>query len=152
MTIRGIGKKIEAIGVPLLLLCIILKIFYSEPFIYSKNFPFYIRIIGSLIFLIGIIIHYYSAYMMIKAFKGKKLLTTGPFAICRNPMYSTLIFMVAPGLSLILNMWLILAEIPVLLLIFFKNIKEEENYLLEQFKDEYTNYKKHVTRLIPKVL
>jgi protein-S-isoprenylcysteine O-methyltransferase Ste14 len=60
--------------------------------------------------------------------------------------------MVVPGLSLILNMWLILLEMPVLLFIFFKNIKEEENYLLKEFKDDYTNYQKQVTRLIPKVL
>jgi protein-S-isoprenylcysteine O-methyltransferase Ste14 len=89
---------------------------------------------------------------MIKAFKAKRLLTTGPFAVCRNPMYSTLFFMVVPGLSLILNMWLILLEIPILSFIFFKNIEEEENYLLKEFNDDYTNYKNHVTRLIPKVL
>lgn len=152
MTIRGIGKKIEVIGVPLLILSIILKIIYPTTFIYAKNLSLYFRITGALMLLAGIIIHYYSAYIMIKAFKAKKLLIKGPFAFCRNPMYSTLFFMIAPGLSLVLNMWLILLEIPVLLLIFFINIKEEENYLLKEFKNDYTNYKNHVSRLIPKIL
>lgn len=152
MTIRGIGKKIEVVGVPILLFCIILKVFYPATFIYAKGLPPYIRVIGTLVLIIGIFIHFYSAYMMMKAFKTKKLLITGPYAICRNPMYSTLFFMVVPGLSLVLNTWLILIEIPVLLLIFFKNIKEEEDYLLNEFKDEYINYRKNVARLIPKLL
>lgn len=90
--------------------------------------------------------------MMVRAFKANRLLTAGPFAVCRNPMYSTLFFMIIPSISFIVNMWLIMLVIPILLFVFFKNIEEEENYLLKEFKKDYTNYKKHVSRLIPKVL
>ncbi len=151
MTVRGIGKKIEYIGVPLLITCIALKIFIPGTFEYSTGSIIPLVIAGAVLLVTGVFLHLYSAFRMLKAFKEKRLLTSGPFAFCRNPMYSTLFFMIIPGLSFIINTWLLLPIIPVLLIVFYININEEEDYLQNEFREDYSAYKKRATRLIPKL-
>lgn len=152
MTIRGIGKKIEMVGIPLLIIFIVLTIFYNDLFKYIEGNTIYIRVFGSIFFISGLVIHIYSANIMLKGFKSNKLVTSGPYAFCRNPMYSTIFFLITPGLSFIINSWIFLLAIPILLLIFVLNIKGEDEYLLNEFGEEYLRYKKNVKLLIPKLL
>ena len=74
------------------------------------------------------------------------LLKSGPYAFSRNPMYVgwTLIYL---GISLAANSFWILALLPIVLLyIHFMDIRKEEQYLDEQFGDEYRQYRKQVRR------
>lgn len=151
MTVRGIGKKIERVGIPLLIIFILLSIRYTNFFQYTEINSISIRIFGVAILIIGIIIHIYSACIMLKGFKMKKLVTSGPYAFCRNPMYSTIFFLITPGLSFAMNSWIFLFAIPILLSIFLMNIKEEDEFLQVEFEEEYHRYKKSVKLLIPKL-
>lgn len=74
------------------------------------------------------------------------LLKSGPYAFSRNPMYVgwTLIYL---GISLAANSFWILVLLPIVLLyIHFMDIRKEEQYLDEQFGDEYRQYRKQVRR------
>lgn len=76
----------------------------------------------------------------------KVLLTSGPFALSRNPMYVgwTIIFL---GVSLIAgSLWLILILPVVFLYVHFVDIPKEERLLEARFGEEYCQYMQRVRR------
>ncbi len=75
-----------------------------------------------------------------------QLLTTGPYARSRNPMYVgwTLIYL---GISFAANSIWIMALLPIVLIyMHFVDIPREERLLTEQFGNEYRQYKQRVQR------
>ncbi len=151
MTNRGIGKDLERVGIPLAIVILLCIFFFKSFFSYPFENTILLRVLGIGIFAVGLFIHLKAANSMSKAFKDNRLLTDGAFKYCRNPMYATLFFMIIPGLSLIFNLWLIIVVTPILLIIFFLRIHEEDEYLEKQFGDDYINYRKKVALLIPKL-
>jgi protein-S-isoprenylcysteine O-methyltransferase Ste14 len=152
MTIRGIGKRLEYIVAPYAVITIILTyVFYP---IFSFKVTNYIRLLipGILLLTTGLSLHIIAAYQMIKGFTNKKLVTNGMFAISRNPMYNTIIFLIIPGISLLINSWLAITSSVLMLVLFLLFIKEEDQYLTENFKEEYLKYKKKVGLFLPKTI
>ena len=79
-----------------------------------------------------------------------KLVTTGPYAIVRNPIYlGALIFL--PSLALVAAYWLMLLPAIVLCIILYAQLDEEEVTVLDRFGDAYREYMKRTPRLIPKL-
>jgi protein-S-isoprenylcysteine O-methyltransferase Ste14 len=82
--------------------------------------------------------------------ESHKLVQKGPFRIIRHPLYVSYIFILA-GLSMVLlTFWLL---IPTLFLIIgiYPTAKAEEEILIEQFGEEYINYKRNVGMFFPKI-
>lgn len=74
----------------------------------------------------------------------RALVTGGPFAISRHPMYVSLAFYYA-GLSVLLGLTWALALLPfAIAVIHFGSAVPEERYLLERFGDEYRAYRARV--------
>ncbi len=76
------------------------------------------------------------------------IITTGPFAFSRNPMYVgwTLISL---GIALAANNMWILLSLPVVIFYTHKFvILKEEQFLEEQFGDQYRLYKNAVRRYV----
>ncbi len=151
MTNRGIGKNLERAGILLAIVILLCTFFFKSFFRYPFENMNLLRILGAVIFIVGIYLHLKAAKSMGKAFNENRLLTGKAFKYYRNPMYATLFFMIIPGLSLIFNSWMIVATIPILLITFFLYIHEEDEYLEKQFGDDYINYRKKVAILIPKL-
>ncbi|MCG8572205.1 MAG: isoprenylcysteine carboxylmethyltransferase family protein [Spirochaetes bacterium] len=151
MTMRGIGKKLEYIGIPYGVLCVFLTFFFQPVFFITKQFNIYLFSVGLVLLIIGLIGHVIAAVAMVKGFKEKKLLTSGIFALSRHPMYTTLILFIIPGTGLLINSWLFLTGVVLLLILFFLFIKEEEQYLREKFAEEFVEYKKKTGILLPKI-
>jgi protein-S-isoprenylcysteine O-methyltransferase Ste14 len=88
----------------------------------------------------------WSANIVIK--ENHELITSGPYAYVRHPIYSGLILMVL-GVVLYVNTlgWL------VFFIIFFfgayYKARKEEKLLIDNFTDAYLEYKKHTKILIP---
>ena len=76
------------------------------------------------------------------------LLTGGPYAFSRNPMYLGwgLIYL---GIGLAVNSaWILALFIPVVAYVHFVDIRKEERRLEEQFGDEYLEYQRRVRRYL----
>ncbi|MFQ5582526.1 MAG: methyltransferase family protein [Mariprofundaceae bacterium] len=81
--------------------------------------------------------------------KMREVTQTGPYALCRHPLYVghfliTLGFLVAGH-----NVWLLPAGIAVFLLIFMPTMQREETMLTGSFGDDYRQYATQVPRFIP---
>ena len=78
-----------------------------------------------------------------------KLITHGPFAYVRHPIYSTLIITIPP----LVIIWFadLIFFIPWILIILVSHliVSIEERGLIEAFGEEYERYKKNVPALLP---
>ena len=149
MTLGGIGPKLALLCLPYIILSLIVMRRYPEFFsLEFLDFP-YVRVLGFVWLGAGILFWISSAISFLKHFKAGKLITKGPFALCRNPIYSSIIVFVLPSLALIFHSGLILT-IPLVLYIGFKiSIHGETNLLRRTFGEEYEIYEKSVNEIIP---
>lgn len=77
-----------------------------------------------------------------------KLVRTGPYQIVRNPIY-TGILVAFVGTALVIGEYWAVIAIFIVLPAFLVKIWMEEKFLLEEFGEEYIQYKKEVKMLIP---
>ncbi|MBI2051588.1 isoprenylcysteine carboxylmethyltransferase family protein [Candidatus Roizmanbacteria bacterium] len=107
----------------------------------------------------GLVLFLWTNFLFVKLGKGtqtpiiptQKLVTVGPFAYCRNPMYLGVILWVI-GLGIILNSLSFILSgliVPFLYLIYIKLIEEKE--LEVRFGRQYLEYKKKVPFIIPRL-
>jgi len=79
------------------------------------------------------------------------LVTGGPFAIVRNPIFSALL-LAAAGLALMVPNWVALAALAAMLLAVEIQVRHvEEPYLLEAQGEQYAAYASRVGRFVPGV-
>ena len=84
---------------------------------------------------------------------GTYLITTGPFAHVRNPLYlGNMIMYAGVGvMSMALFPWLLLAAVVWFYVQYSLIISREEEYLAAQFGGAYDDYRKHVPRFLPRL-
>lgn len=150
MTVFGAGHKIALFTFPALALAFLLWWRYREFFAFVPlKAP--VRLgVGIGLMAIGLVVNFVSAFTMMRAFKQQRLLTTGTYALSRNPMYASFIFITIPGLSLALNSWVLLLVSPVLYLTTSIFVSDEERWLAKHFGDQWEQYSQKVGRIFPK--
>ena len=82
---------------------------------------------------------------------GHELITRGPYAWVRHPIYTGLLTM-AVGTVVVLGHLAGIIAMPFLFVSFWIKLRYEEKVMLEKFPDEYVDYQRRVKRLIPFVL
>lgn len=76
------------------------------------------------------------------------IVTTGVYAFSRNPIYLAFVI-IATGISLVTgNMWILIMQLPFVLVMTFYVIRKEESYLTDKFGLTYTSYAERVRRWI----
>ena len=83
---------------------------------------------------------------------GTYLITNGPFAHTRNPLYlGNLILYCGIGvMSMALFPWLVLVAAAWFYLQYSLIVSQEEEYLADRFGSEYSDYRRHVGRFWPR--
>jgi protein-S-isoprenylcysteine O-methyltransferase Ste14 len=149
MTLFGCGPKLALICLPYVILSLIVMYRYPEFFdLKYVNFT-YVKVLGFIWLVLGVSYWMYSAIFFLKYFKPGNLITKGPFALCRNPIYSSIIVFIIPSLGLIFHSWLIFSIALVLYIGFKISIHGESNVLKRIFGDEYEIYETSVNEIIP---
>jgi protein-S-isoprenylcysteine O-methyltransferase Ste14 len=105
--------------------------------------------VGALLIGLGIAFWGSSILEVRRAFSAHRLVTTGVYALSRNPMYGAFIVFVAPGIALVANEWLILLVPLVAFIVFKQRIAAEEDYLAQEFGEDYQRYRTSVPQLVP---
>ncbi len=149
MSLGGIGPKLALLCLPYIILSLVVMFEYPEFFDLKFLDNTVAMVIGFVWLGLGIIFWISSAIVFLKYFKTGKLIKQGPFALCRNPIYSSLIVFVIPSLALIFHSGLIFT-ISIVLYIGFKISIHGENIVLRRtFGEEYEIYEKSVNEIFP---
>jgi protein-S-isoprenylcysteine O-methyltransferase Ste14 len=91
----------------------------------------------------------WSAVVTVK--RDHELITTGPYAWVRHPIYSGLV-LAALGQAIARGQWIGLLGVAILLGAFWRKARVEERWIREQFGSAYENYSRQVRAIIPFVL
>ena len=104
-TLVGSGDKIGLFISPFLIIGLILNIMY--PSFFSVGGPPAVLIIISIIVLIpGIINWIWAVVLILTKIPRSELITTGPYAIVKHPLYTGVSFLVLPWIGFLFNSWL----------------------------------------------
>jgi protein-S-isoprenylcysteine O-methyltransferase Ste14 len=82
---------------------------------------------------------------------GHELITRGPYAIVRHPIYTGMLAMIVATVLVLGHIAGIIA-LPLVLVSLWIKLRYEEKLMLQKFPDEYAAYQQRVKRLIPFVL
>ena len=151
MTIWGAGPKFTFLSV--LYLILVLAVHYVwYPLFVIQGIPYAVFVVvGLLLMAIGIPIWVTASKTVDRAFEEGVLATQGVYALCRHPTYGNAIFFTIPGVLMFFRSWLLLT-VPVAMYVIFKLfIREEEDYLRQEFGAAYLEYEREVNAVFPKV-
>ena len=149
MTLFGCGPKLALLCLPYIILSLIVMYMYPEFFDLRFLNSIYAKVTGLIWLGFGITFWIYSAVFFLKYFKPGELITKGPFGLCRNPIYSSIIVFIIPSLALIFHSGLTFSIALVLYIGFKISIHGETNVLRRIFGEEYEIYEKSVNEIFP---
>jgi protein-S-isoprenylcysteine O-methyltransferase Ste14 len=148
MTIVGQGSKIMRFAFPSAIAAVALQFFAPA----VARLPVSSAILTPLgyIFLAAAFALWLPAVIqLLIGFPKGRLVKTGAFAVCRNPMYSSFALFLMPGVSLVTATWGYLIVTVFMLWGISKYIRPEEEKLRQVFGAEYDGYLKSVSRVLP---
>jgi protein-S-isoprenylcysteine O-methyltransferase Ste14 len=84
---------------------------------------------------------------------GTYLITTGPFAYVRNPLYvgNMMLYIGIGIMSMALFPWLLLVAFVWFVMQYTLIVLQEEEYLAGHFGEPYAEYRRHVHRFLPRL-
>ena len=147
LSAAGVGPRIMLTMLPLLVAGIIIQI--VNPLAASIGFlnPHTLKIAGWVLMVPGILIWVCAVIQFAFGFPKGKLITKGAYSLSRNPIYSSWILFILPGIAMVFDNWIFLLAAAAMFVAFEIFIKEEEKQMLEHFGDLYKEYSKKVARI-----
>lgn len=101
----GNGKKIGLLVLPFLVVGIAVNILV--PSVFSVGGPPLGLLIVSIVVLVpGVVVWIWSVALIVTVIPQKKLITTGPYALVKHPLYTGVALLVLPWVGFICNTWL----------------------------------------------
>ena len=149
LSLWGVGPK--TIGLTVLYGLLTLWITRQWPQCFSLGFIPYVYLLAIAIVLSvpTAVLYAVTLHAISRAYKADRLVTTGVYAVCRNPLYAVWVFLWLPIIALLCNSWLFLTCSVVLYVLIRWFIGCEEKYLEERFGQEYLDYKRRVNAVMP---
>jgi protein-S-isoprenylcysteine O-methyltransferase Ste14 len=139
----GSGRKIGIFFLPFLLVGVALNIIYPEFFLVGVH-NFALLYVSLLILLVGIINWVWTVVLLLTKVPRNELISSGPYALVKHPLYAGMSFLVIPWLGFVLNTWMGV----ILGLVLYVGSKiyapEEEKDLKLMFDKEWDEYCKKV--------
>ena len=148
MTIFGVGLRWGLISLAYGA-CVFLLAWIFPVLNFPAGLYLALNILGALLILIGLPYYLVAVKAMTRAFKAGELMTTGVYAVCRNPLYGSWIVFLVPGIVLLTHIWLALSVPVVMYIVLRVMVKEEEDYLAATFGERYLQYQATVPFVSP---
>lgn len=109
-------------------------------------------VLGIVLILFGFLFRISArGYKSEKSNEGSRLITDGPYALMRNPMYFGTLMIGTGIIMVIFEWWTIFIFGLVFLLIYVPQVNKEQRELSIRFTDEYRKYCERLPRYFPKL-
>lgn len=87
----------------------------------------------------------------ITIYEGQRLITKGPYAVVRHPLYASLVWMFVGGSLMYANPLSLALTLAVFVPMMYVRAKKEDALLRDVFGEEYERYRGRTGMLVPKV-
>ncbi len=101
----GAGDKIMLLTGPFMLVGLALNILFPAWFAVGGP-PLWLKIVSGLLLVPGLILWLWSVYLVLTIVPRRKLITHGPYAWVKHPLYTSVALLVLPWAGFLLNSWL----------------------------------------------
>lgn len=149
MTLGGIGPRLALICLPYIALSLAVMLSYPEFLDIAFLDAMYVKVFGYFWLVLGVSFWLYSAITFLRWFGKGRLITWGAYALCRNPIYASVIIFIIPAMALIFHSGIIFSIALTLYIGFKLSIHGERIILQRTFGEAYENYEQSVNELIP---
>jgi protein-S-isoprenylcysteine O-methyltransferase Ste14 len=113
---------------------------------------------GMLLVILGVAFNMWGRALLkarwsnqIKVFEGGTLVTTGPYALVRHPLYASLIWAFTGGALIYANPLALLLTAAVFVPMMYVRARKEDAVLLGAFADQYAAYRARTGMFLPKL-
>jgi protein-S-isoprenylcysteine O-methyltransferase Ste14 len=142
----GSGDRIGLLVLPILLGGVLLNVAFPAPF--SVGGPSEaLRALSVAVLVVGITIWAWSVALILIHVPRGELITSGPFALVKHPLYTSVAFLVLPWLGFLLDTWLGVVLGAALYVGVRMFAREEEEDLANRFGASWDSYARRV--LVP---
>jgi protein-S-isoprenylcysteine O-methyltransferase Ste14 len=101
----GRGDKIALVVLPFLIVGVILNV--ALPRLFDVGGPSeLLRVVSIVVLIPGVTIWIWSAVLILTKVPRGELITGGPYALVKHPLYTAVALMVLPWIGFLLNTWL----------------------------------------------
>ena len=101
----GSGDKIGLLFLPFLVGGLILNVAFPEFFAVGGP-PTWLAALSALVLVFGVAVWLWSVVLILTRVPKGELITSGPYALVRHPLYTAVTLLVLPWLGFLLNTWL----------------------------------------------
>ena len=146
----GVGPKWGIAGASYFAVALVLHVIAYPRFAISQVPYQVLATVGGLMVGIGASCYIAAARTLRRSMKQGKLVTTGPYAIVRHPLYASNILLTVPGIALLVSSWLLLTVPPFMYVMLRIWVSAEEEALQERFGHEYEQYRRRTNIIFPR--
>ncbi len=141
-TLVGAGDRIAALALPFVVVGVIANRLWPQ--VFRAGLGGAGRIAGIVLLVPGVALWLASVLQILVLVPKGKLITSGPFALMRHPLYTSVALLVIPGCGLLFDSWLGFA----IGLILYGSVRafapREDRDLADRFPQDYPAYRKRV--------
>lgn len=101
----GSGDRIGAFVLPILVVGVALDMLVPDAFSVGGPPP-WLRALSAVVLVIGVVAWAWSVVLIVTKVRAGELVTTGPYALVKHPLYTAVALLVLPSLGFLLDTWL----------------------------------------------
>jgi protein-S-isoprenylcysteine O-methyltransferase Ste14 len=139
----GSGDRILLFTLPFLVAGLILNLLFPAAFGVGGPPPA-LRVASIVVLVIGLVIWVWSAALILINVPRDRLITTGPFALVKHPLYTGVALLVLPATGFLLDTWLGAAIGLVMYVGSRMFARAEESHLAARFGAQWDRYRSAV--------
>ncbi len=135
----GSGDRIFLVTMPFLLIGLALNILFPSVFSVGGP-PLWLLVLSIIVLAVGITIWLWSVILILTQVPKHKLITSGPYALVKHPLYTAVALLVIPWIGFLLDTWL---GAVIGLVLYFASRKfspDEEKNLARTFGAAWNDY------------
>jgi protein-S-isoprenylcysteine O-methyltransferase Ste14 len=140
----GSGDRIGLVALPFIVLGVLLNLAFPSVFEVGGP-PAALRVLSIVALIPGVAIWIWSVVLILTRVPRGELITTGPYALVKHPLYTGVSLLVLPWVGFLLNTWLGVAIGVVLYVASRRFAPEEEAALAAAFGERWEAYRRSVT-------
>jgi protein-S-isoprenylcysteine O-methyltransferase Ste14 len=135
----GSGDRIALAILPVVAMGVVLNVAF--PRVFSVGGPFgWLRIVAAGAAIVGVIVWLWSVGLLVTRARRGELITTGPYAVVKHPLYTGVALLVLPAIGLLLDTWLGVVIGVAMYVAARRFAPAEEVSLAERFGDAWWDY------------